>query len=302
MVSAVRAEVTDDPLFDDVTPEAADLLGVPLFPPQWLEQWRAQGKDHLRIWAHGPLHYLPFHLLTYGPEKRLVADDFTVSLIGGLGASSSPAHPVPRPPRTAVVASAGGGEEFGLAREMVLEEHAADVAALVGASPVVGQAATRRRLLDELATADVVHIAAHGTQDAAAPWFHCLYLSPDEDDDGRVCAHDILSTDLRGVRLVTLASCESVLGRYDINDNLRGMPAGLLLAGAEAIIGCLWPVRPEPATHFFAAVHRRVARGSAPLSAFRSAQLATRAAYPAYRDWGAFMFLQGRHHTAREAT
>lgn len=300
-VSAIRTEVTDDPLFDHVTPEAADLLACPLIPPRYLEQWRGLGKDHLRIWAHGPLHYLPFHLLTYGTEGRLVADDFTVSMVGGLGTSSPRGSAAPRPARTAVVASADGGEEFGLAREPVLEEHAAEIAALMGTSPVVGPAATRQQLLNELSTADVVHIAAHGTQDAAAPWFHCLYLSPDEDDDGRVFAHDILATDLRGVRLVTLASCESALGRYDISDNLRGMPAGLLLAGAQAIIGCLWPVRPEPATHFFAEVHQRVARGAAPLEAFRGAQSATRAAFPDYRDWGAFTFLQGWHHTTREA-
>lgn len=302
-VDKIRVEVTDDPQFDHVTPEAADLLARPLIPPQWLEEWREQGKDHLRIWAHGPLHYLPFHLLTYGPEERLIADDFTVSLIGGLGTSSSPrGSAARRRPRTAVLAAASGGEAFGLTRETVLEEHAADIAALMGALPVVGPAATRQRLLAELSTADVVHIAAHGTQDAAAPWFHCLYLSPDEDDDGRVFAQDILATDLRGVRLVTLASCESALGRYDINDNLRGMPAALLLAGAQAIIGCLWPVRPEPATHFFGEVHQRIARGSAPLEAFRGAQSATRACCPDYRDWGAFTFLQGWHHTTLEAT
>ncbi|MEV6764520.1 CHAT domain-containing protein [Streptomyces sp. NPDC051105] len=300
-VDKIRVEVTDDPQFDHVTPEAADLLARPLIPPQWLEEWREQGKDHLRIWAHGPLHYLPFHLLTYGPEARLVADDFTVSLIGGLGTSSPRGSAARRPPRTAVLAAASGGEAFGLTRETVLEEHAADIADLIGASAVVGPAATRQRLLEELSTADVVHIAAHGTQDAAAPWFHCLYLSPDEDDDGRVFAQDILATDLRGVRLVTLASCESALGRYDINDNLRGMPAALLLAGAQAIIGCLWPVRPEPATHFFGEVHQRIARGSTPLEAFRGAQFATRACCPDYRDWGAFTFLQGWHHTTLEA-
>ncbi|MFF3940368.1 CHAT domain-containing protein [Streptomyces phaeofaciens] len=301
-VSALRTEVTRDPFFDDVTPAGAALLAKPLIPPEWLQQWRDRGKDHLRIWPHGPLHYLPFHLCAYGPEERLIADDFTVSLVAGLGTSSPSGSFAPRPARAAVVASAGGGEEFGLARETILEGHAADIAALTGTDPIVGQAATRQRLLDELSAADVVHIAAHGTQDAAAPWFHCLYLSPDEDDDGRVFAHDILAADLRGVRLVTLASCESAIGRYDINDNLRGMPAALLLAGAQALIGCLWPVRPEPATHFFAELHRRVARGSAPLTAFRGAQLATRAVFPAYRDWGAFVFLQGWHHTAQEAT
>ncbi|WP_345571980.1 CHAT domain-containing protein [Streptomyces plumbiresistens] len=304
LVSALRSEVTRKPFFDEVvTPGGAALLARPLIPSEWLQQWRDRDKDHLRIWAHGPLHYLPFHLCSYSAEGQLVADDFTVSLVTGLGTSSPPAPPAPRRARTAIIASACGGEEFGLECETILEEHAANIATSMGTDPpIIKQEATRQRLLDELSTADVVHIAAHGTQDAAAPWFHCLYLSPDGDDDGRVFAHDILGADLRGVRLVTLASCESALGRYDINDNLRGLPAALFLAGAQALIGCLWPVQPEPATHFFADLHRRIAQGSATLTAFRGAQLATRADFPAYRDWGAFVFLNGWHHTVQEAT
>ncbi|KND43900.1 hypothetical protein IQ64_15475 [Streptomyces stelliscabiei] len=58
----------------------------------------------------------------------------------------------------------------------------------------------------------------------------------------------------------------------------------------------------EPATHFFADLHQRIAQGSAPLTAFRRAQLATRAVFPVYRDWGAFVFLNGWHYTAQEAT
>ncbi|WP_075024262.1 CHAT domain-containing protein [Actinomadura madurae] len=65
---------------------------------------------------------------------------------------------------------------------------------------------------------------------------------------GRVFAHDILKTDLRGVELVTMSACESALGRFDINDNLHGLPAALLSAGAAAIVGCLWPVAPDVAT------------------------------------------------------
>ncbi|WP_449337111.1 CHAT domain-containing protein [Streptomyces griseus] len=153
-------------------------------------------------------------------------------------------------------------------------------------------------LLAELATADVVHLAVHGTMDQDAPWLHCLYLTPDEDDDGRLFAHDFLELDLSGVRLVTLAACESALGRFDRADNVRGVPAALLTAGVQAVVGCLWAVRPEPATYFFQHLHRRAGLADAPEQAFRAAQTATRARYPAYRDWGAFTYLLGRSEGA----
>jgi CHAT domain-containing protein len=198
-----------------------------------------------------------------------------------------------------VLASADGGVPYGLHAEPALEEHARNVADAVGTHAVTGSAATRDRLLAELSTADVVHIAVHGTLDQDAPWMHCLHLTPDRDDDGRVFAYDFLETDLRGVRLVTLAACESALGRFDRADNVRGIPSALITAGAQAVVGCLWPVRPEPATYFYHHMHHRIAHDLMdPERAFREAQLATRARHPHYRDWGAFTYLHGRSEGA----
>ncbi|WP_179023841.1 CHAT domain-containing protein [Streptomyces sp. IMTB 2501] len=294
-VEAIRTEVERDPLFGDVTPEGSRLLrqpgDMPLGGSELWDKWRAQGKDRILAWPHGALHYLPLPLCR--TEDRMIADDWTVTTIAGLEALTPAAGPV-RPCRTAVLASADGGVPYGLHAEPALEEHARKVADAVGADAVTGPAATRDRLLAELATADVVHIAVHGTLDQDAPWMHCLYLTPDRDDDGRVFAYDFLEADLRGVRLITLAACESALGRFDCADNVRGIPSALITAGAQAVVGCLWPVRPEPTTYFYHYMHHRVAHGTHPERAFREAQLATRARHPHYRDWGAFTYLHGR--------
>ncbi|MFJ6440825.1 CHAT domain-containing protein [Streptomyces sp. NPDC091649] len=294
LVEAVRTEVERDPLFGDVTPEGRRLLTgheLPLVAGDRWAVWRARGKDRLLLWPHGALHYLPVALCTAG--GRPIADDWTVTTIAGLEALLPADAPV-RPRRTAVLASAAGGVPYGLPAEPALEEHARAVATAVGADAVTGPAATRAGLLAELATADVVHLAVHGTLDQDAPWLHCLYLTPDDDDDGRVFAHDFLELDLSGVRLVTLAACESALGRFDRADNVRGVPAALLTAGVQGVVGCLWAVRPEPAAYFYHRLHVRAASGEDLERAFRAAQTATRARYPAYRDWGAFTFLLGR--------
>ncbi|CAM5620026.1 hypothetical protein SAVIM338S_05795 [Streptomyces avidinii] len=293
-VEAIRTEIERDPLFGDVTPEGSRLLdsaGLPLSGGERWDEWRAQGKDRILAWPHGALHYLPLPLCRTG--GRLIADDWTVTTIAGLEALA-PVEVAARERRTVVLASAAGGFPYGLYTEPALEEHARKVAEAVGGEALTGPAATRDRLRAEMSTADVVHIAAHGTLDEDAPWMHCLYLTQDGDDDGRVFAYDFLDVDLRGVRLVTLAACESALGRFDRGDNVRGIPSALITAGAQAVVGCLWPVRPEPATHFFHHLHHAVARGAVPEQAFRGAQLATRAAYPHYRDWGAFTYVHGR--------
>lgn len=297
-VEAIRTEIERDPLFAAVTPEGSRLLGSAGLPlgggDQW-DKWRAQGKDRILAWPHGALHYLPIPLCRTG--NRMIADDWTVTTIAGLEALA-PIEVAVREPRSVVLASAVGGVPFGLHAEPALEEHARNVAEAVGGDALTGLAATRDRLLAEMSTADVVHIAVHGTLDEDAPWMHCLYLTPDGDDDGRVFAYDFLPVDLRGVRLVTLAACESALGRFDRGDNIRGIPSALITAGAQAVIGCLWAVRPEPATYFYHHLHHGVARGADPEHAFRGAQLATRAAYPHYRDWGAFTYVHGRNKGA----
>lgn len=104
-------------------------------------------------------------------------------------------------------------------------------------------------------------------------------------------AHDVLQADLRGVELVTLSSCESSLGRFDLHDNPRGLSAAFLAAGAQAVIGCLWPVRPAVATEFFVALYRHLAADPDRRAAFRAAQIHTRALHPAYRDWGSFNYI-----------
>ncbi|ARQ69897.1 CHAT domain-containing protein [Streptomyces marincola] len=293
LVEAIRTETERDPLFADVTPEGSRLLAAGELPiggsDRWAH-WRAQGKDRILAWPHGALHYLPLPVCRV--EGRLIADDWTVTVIAGLEALAPAEAPV-RPRRTAVLASAVGGVPHGLNAEPALEEHARRVAEAVGADAVTGQAATRDRLLAELSTADVVHIAVHGTLDQDAPWMHCLYLTPDGDDDGRVFAYDFLGIDLRGVRLVTLAACESALGRFDRADNIRGIASALLTAGAQAVVGCLWPVRPEPTTYFYHHMHQRIAHGTGPERAFRDAQLATRDRHRHYRDWAAFTYLHG---------
>ncbi|MFF3741820.1 CHAT domain-containing protein [Streptomyces sp. NPDC002566] len=291
-IAALRREITVDPLHRNVTRIAQQFLADDSRSylagfTESLPSWLTQGKTHLCVWPNGPLHYLPFHLLS--ADGRTVADDWTVTQAPSLSFLSRPDRPAPPAPRQTLVAFAfdSGGTES-------LEGHTTRIAASMGdADPVLGAAATSRRFLEALPGARYVHVAAHGSHNEWAPWYQCLYLAPDPEtgDDGRVFAHDILKTDLRGVELVTMSACESALGRFDINDNLHGLPAAFLSAGATAIIGCLWPVAPDVATGFFSTLYEQLAIDPDRRTAFRTAQSMTRARHPAYRDWGAFCFI-----------
>ncbi|MFF0389249.1 CHAT domain-containing protein [Kitasatospora sp. NPDC004615] len=296
-VSVLRQAVTADPLHRLVSREAGTALeyaGTQCLAGfgELMGHWQVEGKRHLCIWPNGPLHFVPYPLLPVA--DGLVADDWTVTQLSSLASlRATTAELTPPTARHELVAfgSATGGVRHGLVAETALEHHASSVAASMGGRAVLGAAATPSRFLRELGTSRYVHVAAHGAHNEWASWYQCLFLSPDFDNDGRVFAHDILRTDLRGVELVTMSSCESALGRYDVNDNLRGLPAAFLAAGASAVIGCLWPVHPDVATDFFAKLYRQLCGNGDRRSAFRSAQCHTRTKHPAYRDWGSFCFI-----------
>jgi CHAT domain-containing protein len=268
-----------------LTEETEIYLGQPIV--EQLARWRAEGRDHLAIWPHGPLRFLPFHLLH--AQGRPLADDWNVTYLPDVGMlARSPERPEPRGRgRVLVVAAPDGGVAFGLEREDSVVNQATAVANFAGTSVE----STKAALLRALPNSRRIHIAAHGAHDTAAPALQCIYLSAGLGEDGRLFAYEVLEHDLRHVDLITLSACESALGRVDVADNLLGIPAALFLAGVLTVIGCLWPVGPEVARTFFTALYARLSEGVGKLGAFRAAQLQARERHPLYCDWGAFCFM-----------
>jgi CHAT domain-containing protein len=236
------------------------------------------------------LHYLPWHLFHCPVTQRPLADDWAVTVLPTVGCLTQPAPP----PGTGLLAvgCAEAGRAYGLPSVPSMPQQARAVADAFGAAPLAEPTATPAELLRRLPGARYVHLATHGSNQEEAPAFQCLYLTPGGPaGEGRLFAYEIAAADLRGAELVTLSACESALGRFDLSDNLRGLPAAFLAAGASAVIGALWPVGAAPATTFFTTLYTRLAEGDAKLVAYRAAQDATRKNHPEYRDWGAFCYV-----------
>jgi hypothetical protein len=255
---------------------ADELLGL----GDALAQLRAAGKTHLCIVPHGPLHALPFHLLPWGDGWRIsVLPNLALAIPAGSGRG--------RRPRTRALTSVGVG--FAGSPEALPDavEEAREVAALFGTAPLLDAEAMPRTVAEALEGSRLVHIATHGRHNVAAPAFQCLFLHR----YARLHAYELLALDLRGLELVTLSACETALGRVDAADDLRGIPASLLLRGAAAVIGTLWRVNSEVSRHFFGELYTRLADGAGRFDAFIDAQGATRAVHPEYRHWGAFHYM-----------
>jgi CHAT domain-containing protein len=256
-----------------------------------LQRLHEDGVRHLCIVPYGPLRAAPLHLL--GGENGCLADDWVVTYLPSIAALL---HPQPSP-RAAMSMSS-----FGLSYQRVgLEDaghssvdtagQAKEIAGFFGQAPVLDGEVTKTRVLGALRTSRYVHIATHGEMDARAPSFQSLQLVPEGSDDGRLRAYELLPEDLRHVELVTLSACESALGRFDMGDNPKGLPACMFIAGVRTMVGTLWPVNAAAAATFFATLYRRLSDGSALLEAFAVAQQKTRRHYCEYKEWGAFYLL-----------
>lgn len=285
----VRRLLLEDPLHRNVSREAEAALFEEALTYEGLldqlAQLHASGKRRLIIWPHGAYYFYPFHLLPTAPG-RIVGDDWTVVLVPSL----QPVTGVLRHNgRSSVLAMASstGGTPFGLPAEPEVVRQASAVAAVFGATPLVdGDVATTEHFLASVGDVRFIHLAAHGAPYAPAPLFDAIYLA-----DGPLYAHQVLQLDLRGVEVVTLSACESALLRFDASDNLHGMAAAFLRAGAAAVVGAMWPVQATVAGTFFVEFYNQLAAGRGKFDAFREAQIATRLAHPQYRDWAAFSML-----------
>lgn len=294
-VADVRKQINDDPEDRDglVSAAARKALETCRYiegPTQILRTLHKKGKWHLCIQPHGPLHFFPFHLLL--EDTELLAENWTVTYLPNLALLD----PALRQASVRATPIASFGIEFkngvphGLPELPGAEEEAQIVASAYNTNSLTGSAATEQAVTNALANARRVHIATHGLHKVSAPSFQRVYLWPDSSSDGILFAYELLRHDLRGLDLITLSACETSLGRIDIGDNLRGMSASALIAGAATVIGTLWPVENTAAITFFGSLHTELAKGANKRESFRMAQTVTRSKHPQYRDWGAFCY------------
>jgi CHAT domain-containing protein len=300
-IQELRRMLLETPEADFVARGAGELLAEdvqnflgPLQEP--LAQLRAAGKDHLCIVPHGPLHYYPFHLL--GEAGKPLADEWTVTYLPNLSLLVSPGgKPKVRSHRPRALTAIGLAfeHENPFALEPIPESisECRKVAGIFDIEPVTDTQATESALLEALRSSRYVHVSTHGRHNVVAPSFQCLYLTPDAESDGRLYAHEIVSMEFNGLEVLTLSACETALGRFDVADNLRGLPASFLLAGVETIVGTLWPAAVDPTEQFFTVFYRELKMDKSRLDAFAVAQKETRNLFPEYRDWGPF-YLIGR--------
>jgi hypothetical protein len=330
-IRETRKNIQEDPGNGDISSEGLRSLraDVNLFfgdVDKMLRNFKAKGKNHLCIVPHGPLHHYPYHLLPvgsgiladewivsylpnlklldpslrkFGPTDKMIDDsgnmrfgNITLQIRDDRFISEVKAKEKKRRPITSLGISFSGDtppHQLGELENATLE--AIKVAQVFDEEALTDHKATEAAFWEAVMNSKSVHIATHGQHHVTAPAFHCFYLCPTPGTDGIIYNYELFGADLRGLDLITLSACETALGRFDIADNIRGLPAALLLAGVSTIIGTLWEAETYSCELFFVTLYQELKNGKSKLEAFYTAQKTTRAAFPQYRDWGAFYMI-----------
>ncbi len=160
-----------------------------------------------------------------------------------------------------------------------------------------GREATRSNVLSLLPGYSVVHISSHASMREDYPLLSFIALAGEREMSSSLYARDIYELNLREVRLVVLATCESAKGVAVGDEGIAYLSQAFLSAGAAVVIGSLWRVRDDDSQTFFREFYREIKSGSDVYSAMHIAQIRCISARNATSDkslaWAAFTIIGG---------
>jgi len=176
---------------------------------------------------------------------------------------------------------------------------------------VTGSSATEAALRDGMGSPAILHIAAHGfnvpsvenlfgsdlvvTRDPDLFWPNRIdgLLEPSflrtglalaganrsgtlREDDGLLTAIEAADLDLRGTALVVLSGCGTATAQLQDVGGTYDLALAFRIAGADAVIGSLWPADDRATMHLMTELYRRLAVGEPVVTAFWQAKRALR--------------------------
>ena len=165
------------------------------------------------------------------------------------------------------------------------------IATLLQTQAITGKMATKARILNQMKTASLIHISAHGLLDD----FHksgipgTIILAPDNRDNGALNAAEIISLTLNA-EFVVLSACSTGKGEIT-GDGIIGLSRCFILAGVPSLIVSLWDMGAYSAKRIMIEFYRNLAQGDDKATALRQAILKTKEVFDCPADWAAFTLI-----------
>ncbi|KAF6745124.1 CHAT domain-containing protein [Ephemerocybe angulata] len=224
---------------------------------------RASGRLLPRLWwcPTGPLTFLPLHaagiylgqdsesafdyvVSSYTPTVAAITDrvqrNIAIDAKGlGLFLTSQPSVP-------------GAPSIPGTTREVqsifrMAEERGTKVLKLEGDEVTVGGC------IEGMESFSSIHLACHGTQNAADPLKSRFLFH-----QGSLELGTILKSNLRNADLAFLSACQTSTGEEKLSDEAVHLAAGMLAAGYRRVVGTMWSIRDQAAQEVSIAFYKYI--------------------------------------------
>lgn len=169
------------------------------------------------------------------------------------------------------------------------ELEAQEIARLLNSEALIGDRATKKAVLEQIAKVRYIHFATHGLLDDDEGLGSAIALAASAGDNGLLTANELVALKLRA-ELVVLSACDT--GRGVITgDGVIGLSRSLIAAGVPSVVVSLWAV-PDASTAFLMTeFYQAMQQTPDKAQALRQAMLTTMKQYPAPRDWAAFTLI-----------
>ena len=173
------------------------------------------------------------------------------------------------------------------------EQEARTVAQLLKTTPMIGAAANKSAVLNQMPQARFIHLATHGLltpNSGNAPGAIVLApSSPNQVNDGLLTPTEILNMKLKA-ELVVLSACDTAQGDVT-SDGIVGLSRSLIAAGVPSVIVSLWAVPDAPTAELMQTFYQNLQKNPNKAQALRQAMLTTMKIHPQPRDWAAFTLI-----------
>ena len=160
--------------------------------------------------------------------------------------------------------------------------------------PLVREKATKAEVVRRLASAPMVHIAAHGSMNTGE-----IALTPNpptperryKEEDYMLTMEDVLKIQLRA-RLVVLSCCHSARGEVKV-EGVVGIARAFLGAGARSVLVSLWAINDEATLEFMRCFYQNLAEGKRASVAINEARKCLRESegFSDVKHWAPFMLV-----------
>lgn len=234
--------------------------------------------DRLTFIADGLLSTVPVAALRSPDTGRYLVEDHVISLATTLELDRGADAAVP-PSSVSIAALVFGDPAFDEARVERLrrldhaEAEARAVAAILGVTPYVGADADAATFLRMSPVAEIVHFAGHAVIHPRQPERSKLLMAPPPGRGGDVMAFEVARLDLKHCRLAVLSACSSSADTRRGSTEIVGVARAFLEAGADAVMGTLWPVDDHASSVLLPLFYRAYRVSGDAAGALREAQI-----------------------------